>query len=278
MSLLIFAGIVVGFPQGLMETFQHVSIGERSILNLTLLAIFMVVVIAFVVLVERAQRRIPIQVASSQTGRRRARAQTTHLPLKVNMAGVMPVIFASAIIALPTAFASLLPDTLWMTKLTQQLGGGMPLYTLLYASGIVFFCYFYTSIIFNTDDVADNMRKYGRYVPGIRPGKRTATHLDWVLTRLTFGGAVYLAAVAVLPEFLIGGFRPAPIPFIGAWLDSMLPAFVTEGLGLTFYFGGTSLLIVVSVAMDTAQQIESRLIMRHYDGFIQRRRTRKARF
>jgi preprotein translocase subunit SecY len=165
----------------------------------------------------------------------------------------------------------------WGDALVRQLSWGMPLYNLLYVAGIIFFAYFYTAIIFNPDDVAENMRKYGGFVPGIRPGKRTAEYIDTILTRVTLFGAVYLALVAILPEFLITGFKVAPIPFIGERLDALLPRFVTEGLGLTFFFGGTSLLIVVGVAMDTVQQIESQLIMRHYDGFMKKTRIRGRR-
>jgi preprotein translocase subunit SecY len=153
----------------------------------------------------------------------------------------------------------------------------MPLYNLLYVSGIIFFCYFYTAIIFNPDDVADNMRKYGGFIPGIRPGKRTAEYIDTILARLTLVGSLYLAAVALLPEFLLAGFRVAPIPFVGEQLDTLLPQWVTQGLGVTFFFGGTSLLIVVGVAMDTVNQVESQLIMRHYDGFMKKTRIRGRR-
>jgi preprotein translocase subunit SecY len=153
----------------------------------------------------------------------------------------------------------------------------MPLYNLLYVAGIIFFTYFYTAIIFNPDDVAENMRKYGGFVPGIRPGKRTAEYIDTILTRITLAGAVYLSLIALLPNFLISGFRVAPIPFVGDWLDASLPKFITEGLGVQFFFGGTSLLIVVGVAMDTVQQVESQLIMRHYDGFMKKTRIRGRR-
>ena len=277
MSLLIFAGIVVGFPEAIVTTIRNVSTGEQQIFTVLLLSAFMILVVAAIVFVERGQRRIPVQYAKRVVGRRMYQGQSTHLPLKVNTGGVIPVIFASSIIALPQTFASLFPDSPWMTGIAIQLSWGMPLYTLVYVSAIIFFCYFYTAIIFNPDDVADNMRKYGGYVPGIRPGKRTAEYIDNVLTRLTFGGALYLAAVSVLPEFLLAGFRVAPIPFIGTWLDSFLPTFITEGLNVTFYFGGTSLLIVVGVAMDTVQQVESQLIMRHYDGFMKRGRIRGRR-
>ena len=165
----------------------------------------------------------------------------------------------------------------WGRAIVDQLAYGMPLYNLLYVAGIVFFCYFYTAIIFNPDDVAENMRKYGGFIPGIRPGKRTAEYIDTILARLTLVGALYLACVALLPEFLLTGFRVAPIPFIGEQLDAILPAFITQGAGVTFYFGGTSLLIVVGVAMDTVNQVESQLIMRHYDGFMKKTRIRGRR-
>ena len=277
MSLLIFAGIVVGFPRGLVATLRNISTGEQTVFGVLLLLLFMIVVVGVIVYVERAQRRIPVQYAKRVVGRRTYQGQQTHLPLKVNTSGVIPVIFASSIIALPQTFASMFPGSPWMANVAQQLAWGMPLYTLLYVAGIIFFCYFYTAIIFNPDDVADNMRKYGGYVPGIRPGKRTAEYIDSILTRLTFLGALYLAAVSVLPEFMIAGFRVSPIPVIGPWLDSILPTWITSGLGVTFYFGGTSLLIVVGVAMDTVQQIESQLIMRHYDGFMKRGRIRGRR-
>ena len=161
--------------------------------------------------------------------------------------------------------------------MTDQLTYGMPLYYLLYVSGIIFFAYFYTAIIFNPDDVAENMRKYGGFIPGIRPGKRTAEHIDTILTRITLAGAIYLAMVAVLPDLLIVGIRVAPIPFIGEQLDVILPQFITQGMNVTFYFGGTSLLIIVGVSMDTVQQVESQLIMRHYDGFMKKTRIRGRR-
>ena len=277
MSLLIFAGIVVGFPPAIVTTIGNLGTGEQSILVVVLLTAFMVVVVAAIVFVERGQRRIPVQYAKRVVGRKMYQGQSTHLPLRVNTGGVIPVIFASSIIALPQTFASMFPNSPWMTDIARQLAWGMPLYTLLYVTAIMFFCYFYTAIIFNPNDVADNMRKYGGYIPGIRPGKRTAEYIDSILTRLTLGGALYLAAVAILPEFLLAGFKVGEIPVIGEFLDAALPTFVTVGLGVTFYFGGTSLLIVVGVAMDTVQQIESQLIMRHYDGFMKRGRIRGRR-
>jgi preprotein translocase subunit SecY len=153
----------------------------------------------------------------------------------------------------------------------------MPLYNLLFVVMIVFFAYFYTAIIFNPDDVAENMRKYGGFIPGIRPGKRTAEYIDTILGRITLAGALYLAVIAIIPQFLTTGMQVAPIPFVGGWLDTYMPQFITQGLGLQFYFGGTSLLIIVGVAMDTVQQIESQLIMRHYDGFMKKTRIRGRR-
>jgi preprotein translocase subunit SecY len=272
MSLLIFAGIVVGFPRGLLDTFQKITRGELNLIATILLLAMMVLVIAAIVFVERGQRRITVQYAKRVVGRRMYGGQSTHLPLRVNTSGVIPVIFASSIIAFPQTLASFFQaDNEWMKSISEQLQWGMPLYNLLYVSFIIFFCYFYTAIVFNPDDVAENMRKYGGFIPGIRPGKRTAEHLDHILGRITFGGAIYLALIALLPEFLIAGFKVAPIPVIGPWLDKFFSdnnlEWITQGLGLTFYFGGTSLLIVVGVAMDTVSQVEAQLIMRHYDGF-----------
>jgi preprotein translocase subunit SecY len=272
MSLIIFAGIVVGFPRGLLDSAQKVSRGELSLFAALVLVAMMVVVIGIIVFVERGQRRIPVQYAKRVVGRRMYGGQSTHLPLRVNTAGVIPVIFASSIIAFPQTVASFFQaNNPWMQAVSEQLRWSMPLYNLLYVTFIIFFCYFYTAIVFNPDDVAENMRKYGGFIPGIRPGKKTAEYLDHILGRITFGGALYLALVALLPEFLIAGFRVDPIPVIGPALDSFLTQnnldWVTRGLGLNFYFGGTSLLIVVGVAMDTVAQVEAQLVMRHYDGF-----------
>jgi preprotein translocase subunit SecY len=272
MSLIIFAGIVVGFPRGAIDTFQMIERGELSLLAALILLAAMFVVVGAIVFVERGQRRIPVQYAKRVVGRRIYGGQTTHLPLRVNTAGVIPVIFASSIIAFPQTVASFFQaNNPWMQSVSEQLRWGMPLYNVLYVSFIIFFCYFYTAIVFNPDDVAENMRKYGGFIPGIRPGKRTSEHLDHILGRITFGGAIYLALVAILPEFLITGMKVAPIPVIGAPLDMFLSnnnlGWITEGLHLNFYFGGTSLLIVVGVAMDTIAQVEAQLIMRHYDGF-----------
>jgi preprotein translocase subunit SecY len=272
MSLIIFAGIVVGFPRGALDTFDMIRRGELSLLAALILLAAMFLVVGAIVFVERGQRRIPVQYAKRVVGRRVYGGQTTHLPLRVNTAGVIPVIFASSIIAFPQTVASFFQaNNAWMQAVSEQLTWGMPLYNLLYVSFIIFFCYFYTAIVFNPDDVAENMRKYGGFIPGIRPGKRTSEYIDHILGRITFGGAIYLALVAILPEFLITGLKVAPIPVIGAPLDMFLSnnnlGWITEGLHLNFYFGGTSLLIVVGVAMDTIAQVEAQLIMRHYDGF-----------
>ena len=213
MSLLIFAGIVVGFPGGLLDTLQRIQRGDLSLLAALLLVGLMVLVIMAIVFVERGQRRITVQYAKRVVGRRMYGGQSTHLPLRVNTAGVIPVIFASSIIAFPQTIASFFQaDNPWMQAVSEQLPWGMPLYNLLYVAFIIFFCYFYTAIVFNPDDVAENMRKYGGFIPGIRPGKRTAEYLDHILGRITFGGAIYLALIALLPEFLITGFKVAPIP------------------------------------------------------------------
>ena len=272
MSLLIFAGIVVGFPRGVIDSVQRIARGELGLLTAILLIVMMVLVVGAIVFVERGQRRITVQYAKRVVGRRMYGGQSTHLPLRVNTSGVIPVIFASSIIAFPQTIASWWSaNNPWMQSVSEQLKWGMPLYNLLYVAFIIFFCYFYTAIVFNPDDVAENMRKYGGFVPGIRPGKRTAEYLDHILGRITFGGAIYLALIAILPEFLITGFKVAPIPVIGPAVDAFLTnnnlSWVTEGLGLNFYFGGTSLLIIVGVAMDTVAQVEAQLIMRHYEGF-----------
>src|SRR5262247_3589028 len=277
MSLLIFAGIVVGFPRGILQTFDQMQTGQISLFRIFFLLVMMVAVIAAIIFVERGPRRIVVQYAKRVVGRRQYGGSSTHIPLKVNTGGVIPVIFASSILAFPATLATMFQAGGWGRAIVDQLAYGMPLYNLLYIVGIIFFAYFYTAIIFNPDDVAENMRKYGGFVPGIRPGKRTAEYIDTILTRITLVGAFYLAIIAIIPTFLLSGFRVAPIPFIGDWLDAALPKFITEGLGVQFFFGGTSLLIVVGVAMATVQQVESQLIMRHYDGFMKKARIRGRR-
>jgi preprotein translocase subunit SecY len=276
MSLIIFAGIVVNLPRAVIQTFQQMQTGELGLIRLMILVVLMALVVAAIIFVERGHRRVTVQYAKRVVGRRMYGGSSTHIPLKVNTGGVIPVIFASSILAFPATIAQMFKGA-WAESFVQQLNIGMPLYNLLYVIGIIFFAYFYTAIIFNPDDVAENMRKYGGFIPGIRPGKRTAEYIDTILARITLAGAVYLALIAILPQFLMSGFKVAPIPFVGEWLDANLPKFITEGMNVTFYFGGTSLLIVVGVAMDTVQQVESQLIMRHYDGFMKKTRIRGRR-
>jgi preprotein translocase subunit SecY len=277
MSLIIFAGIVVNFPRAVIATFDQLRTGQIGLLTLAILVVVMVGVIAAIIYVERGHRRITVQYAKRVVGRRQYGGSSTHIPLKVNTGGVIPVIFASSILTFPATLSGMFPPGGWMDAAVRQIAYGMPLYNLLYVLGIIFFAYFYTAIIFNPDDVSENMRKYGGFIPGIRPGKRTAEYIDTILARITLVGAIYLALVAILPEFLLTGFKVAPIPFIGEQLDAILPRFVTQGLNVQFFFGGTSLLIVVGVAMDTVNQVESQLIMRHYDGFMKKTRIRGRR-
>jgi preprotein translocase subunit SecY len=277
MSLIIYAGIVVGLPRGVVAVLDQLRTGQMGLLRVIVLIVVMILVVAAIIFVERGSRRVTVQYAKRVVGRRMYGGASTHIPLKVNTGGVIPVIFASSILAFPLTMRAMAPEGSFLQRAIDQINYGMPLYNLMYLVGIIFFCYFYTAIIFNPDDVAENMRKYGGFIPGIRPGKRTAEYIDTILTRITLVGAVYLAIVALLPQFLISGFKVAPIPFIGPTLDMYLPRFVTEGLNVQFYFGGTSLLIIVGVAMDTVQQVESQLIMRHYDGFMKKTRIRGRR-
>jgi preprotein translocase subunit SecY len=277
MSLLIYSGIVAGLPRAAGATIQQLETGEMSLFRLVLLIVLMIAVVAAVVFMERGHRRVTVQYARRMVGRRMYGGASTHIPLKVNTGGVMPVIFASSILAFPQTMRNVFPAGGFWERAITQISMGYPLYNLLYVGMIIFFAYFYTAIIFNPDDVAENMRKYGGFVPGIRPGKRTAEYIDTILARVTLAGAVYLAMIALLPEFMLTGFKVEPIPFIGPWLDSVTPKFLTEGMNVRFYFGGTSLLIIVGVAMDTVQQVESQLIMRHYDGFMKKTRIRGRR-
>ena len=276
-SLIIYAGIVVGLPGAVANTITDVSTGSLSPIAVLLLLAMMVVVVAAIVFVERAQRRIPIQYARRVVGRRVYGGASTYLPLRVNTGGVIPVIFASSMLAIPMTLGSFFPDAQWLQNGLRQFEYATPLYDLSYFLLIIFFCFFYVSIIFNPMDQADNMKKYGGFVPGIRPGKRTADYIDRILTRLTFGGAIYLGLVSLLPMFLTDGLRVGMLPGIGPALDGVLPRFLTQGLNVKFFFGGTALLIVVGVAMDTVQQIESQLIMRHYEGFLKGTRMRGRR-
>ncbi len=275
-SLIIFAGIVVGLVPAVGTTIHGIQQGNLSLIMLIPLLVFMVLVVAFIVYMERAQRRIPVQYAKRVVGRKVYGGQSTYLPLRVNTGGVIPVIFASSVVTVPTVISNLVQNE-GVQKVVSYLNYGTPLYYLLQVLMIVFFSYFYVSIIFNPTDLAENMRKYGGFIPGIRPGKRTSEYIDRILTRLNLVGALYLSAVTVLPEFLLTGFHVAQIPLLGPQIAPYFPEWFTQGMGIQFYFGGTSLLIVVGVAMDTIQQVESQLVMRNYEGFMKRGRIRGRR-
>jgi preprotein translocase subunit SecY len=279
MSLIIFAGIVVRLPSAIIEIYEKVASGDWSPLVVIVIIAVVLAIVAFVVLVERGQRRITVQYAKRVVGRRVLGGQSTHLPLRVNTSGVIPVIFASSVLTFPQTFG-MFSQSRFMQTVTDNLRSGEPVFNFLYIAGIIFFSYFYTSIIFNPNEIADNMRKYGGFIPGIRPGKRTAEYVNAILTRITLVGALYLAFIAIIPEFMNAGFHVQRLPLIGGRLDAILPTFVTTGMGLQVLggiFGGTSLLILVGVAMDTVQQVESQLIMRHYDGFLKKGRIRGRR-
>jgi preprotein translocase subunit SecY len=258
-------------------TLDQLRTNQLGLFRLAVIVALMVGVVAAVIFVERGHRRVTVQYAKRLVGKRVAGGTSTHIPLKVNTGGVIPVIFASSLLAFPATLAGLSAPDSWVRSLTDALNYGQPLYMLLFVAGILFFAYFYTSIVFNPDDVAENMRKYGGFVPGIRPGKRTAEYMDAILSKITLVGAVYLAAISVMPIILFSGIKLNGIPWIGEAMQSALPEFLRDGLGLTFAFGGTSVLIVVGVAMDTVQQIESQLIMRHYDSFMKKTRIRGRR-
>jgi preprotein translocase subunit SecY len=278
-SLIIYAGIVSGLPNAVGTLIQDVTTGNLSVISLIILLALMTGIIGVIIWVERAQRKIPVQYARRVVGRRMYGGMQTHMPVRLNTGGVIPVIFASSVLAFPLTLMQWMgvQDKPVLANIYRQLDYTMPLHNLLYLLAIVFFCYFYISIIFNPMDVAENMKKYGGFIPGIRPGRRTAEFLDSILTRLTFVGALYLGLIALLPQILISGLKVQALPAIGPTLDRYLPQFLTQGMGLKFFFGGTSLLIVVGVAMDTIQQVESQLIMRHYDGFLKGARIRGRR-
>ena len=248
-SLIIFAGIVARLPAAIGNTGRLVQQSEMSIFTLVLIIVFMVAVIGFIIFVEQGQRRIPVQYAKRVVGRRMYGGQSTHLPLKINTSGVIPPIFASSIIMFPATIAQF-ANVSWLKIIADNMRPGGIAYNILFIGFIIFFCYFYTAVTFNPVDVADNMKKHGGFIPGIRPGKRTADYIDRVLTRITLGGAVYVSAVCVLPTILI------------------------SQMNVPFYFGGTSLLIVVGVAIDTIAQMESHMLTRHYEGFLKRGGTR----
>jgi preprotein translocase subunit SecY len=244
-SLIIFAGIVANIPSAIGNSFRLLSTGEMKIFGIVILLVLMVLVVAFIIFVEQGQRRIPVQYAKRVVGRRMYGGQSTHLPLKINTSGVIPPIFASSIIMFPATIASFIAVP-WIQSAAAFVRPGNVVYELLFVGFIFFFCYFYTAVTFNPSDVADNMKKQGGYIPGIRPGKRTSDYIDRVLTRITLGGAIYVSAVCVLPSILISKFN------------------------VPFYFGGTALLIVVGVAIDTIAQIESHMLSRHYEGFLKK--------
>ena len=273
MSLIIFAGIVVGLPQAISNIYQNVFVTkEWGPITLAIILIMMVAVVAFIVLVERGERRIPVQYAKRVVGRRVMGGQSTHMPLKVNAGGVIPVIFASSILAFPQTLRGLplVQNSKWLSGMLQSIQHGEPLYVVLFVVGIVFFCFFYVSIIFNPNEAADNMRKYGGFIPGIRPGRNTAEYMNAILTKITVVGGIYLSILCLIPDIMISGIHLQHLPLLGNWIDAHFPRFLLEGLNVQFYFGGTSLLIVVGVAMDTVNQIEAQLIMRHYEGFTPR--------
>ena len=271
MSLLIFTGIVAGLPRGVIDLVQKVQTeawGPMSFVVALLLVAGMAAVVGFIVFVERSERRIPIQSARRIVGRRMMGGQSSHLPLKVNSGGVMPIIFASSILSAPLLFGQVdwVQNNRFLQPLLLALTPGYPWYELLNILAIIFFAYFYVSIVMRPDDIADNFRKSGSFIPGIRPGKRTSDFINDILTRITLVGALYLIVVQMIPTFLLSGIRFDKIFLIGRFFEN-LPNWMIHGMNVNFYFGGTSLLIVVGVAMDTVNQIESQLIMRHYDGF-----------
>jgi preprotein translocase subunit SecY len=238
----------------------------------------MAAVIAFIVFMEGGQRRIPVQYAKRVMGRKVMGGQMTYLPLRVNSGGVIPPIFASSLLTFPQTLALLFASkSPFFGKIASTIRWGEPLYTVIYVTLIIFFAFFYVGIIFNPTELADNMRKYGGFIPGIRPGRNTSEHINRILTRLTFVGGVYLAIVCLLPEWMISGIHLQHLPLIGDWFDRHMWRFVLDGLNVQFYFGGTSLLIVVGVAMDTVQQLEAQLVMRNYDGFVRKGRVRGRR-
>ncbi len=273
MSLIIFVGIVVGLPQAIQNIYQNTFVTHQwPVLQMVIILTIMVAVVAFIVLVERGERRIPVQYAKRVIGRKMMGGQSTHLPLKVNAGGVIPIIFASSLLALPQTFLQFpaFKNSPWLSSMLGSLGSAEPLYYLVYTLLIVFFCFFYISIIFNPNEAADNMRKYGGFIPGIRPGKNTAEYMDKILSKITVVGGLYLAILSIIPMVMISGIRLQRLPLVGNFIDAHFPRWLLDGLGVTFFFGGTSLLIVVGVAMDTVNQIEAQLIMRHYDGFTPR--------
>jgi len=277
MSLIIFTGIVVGLPRAVQNIYYNTFVThEWNPLQMLVIVAAMVAVVAFIVLVERGERRIPVQYAKRVVGRRVMGGQSTHMPLKVNAGGVIPVIFASSILAFPQQLIALpfVKNSPWLMSTLAIVKFGEPLYYVLFVAAIIFFCFFYVSIIFNPNEAADNMRKYGGFIPGIRPGRNTADYMNEILTKITVVGGLYLSILCLIPDLMISGIKLQHLALVGNWIDrsftSLHLRFLLEGLNVQFYFGGTSLLIVVGVAMDTINQIEAQLIMRHYEGFTPR--------
>src|SRR3982075_2758424 len=285
-SLLIFAGIVIGLPRGVQQVAERLRSGDTlETLGVFGLLVALVAIIAFIVFVEAARRKVPVSYAKRHVGRQLVGGQQTTMPLKINMGGVIPVIFASSVLSMPQSlFAAFPPNQnhvgwagskAWIKIWTffQTFHASDPYYELIFLSLIMFFTFFYVSIVFNVEEVADNLRKHGGFMPGIRPGRATAEYLNTILTRLTTVGAIYLAMVAFFPQFMLSGFKVARLPLVGTWLDSFVSttpglSWIPTGMGYQFYFGGTSLLILVGVAMDTVAQIEAQLVMRNYEGFL----------
>src|SRR5215467_2486225 len=282
MSLIIFVGIVVGLPRAIADLYEKARTqpwGPFTVMLLIFLVAMMVAVVAFIVFVEGGQRRIPVQYAKRVVGRRVMGGQSSYLPLRVNSGGVIPPIFASSLLAFPATIALALNHKYaFVDAIQSHVKWGEPLYTVLYVGLILIFAFFYIGIVFNPTELADNMRKNGGFIPGIRPGRTTSDHVNKILKRLTLIGGIYLAAVCVLPEWMIAGIRLDHLGWgIGAWFDRHFPSWFLTGLGVNFYFGGTSLLIVVGVAMDTVQQLEAQLVMRNYEGFARKGRLRGRR-
>jgi preprotein translocase subunit SecY len=283
MSLIIFVGIVVGLPRAVVELWEKSRTqawGAFTPLAILLLLALMALVVAFIVLVEQGQRRIPVQYAKRVVGRRVMGGQSTYLPLRVNSGGVIPPIFASSLLAFPATFALIFGSRWAFVKdFADKVRWGEPLYVVLYVTLILLFAFFYVGIVFNPTELADNMRKNGGFIPGIRPGRNTSEYVSRILKRLTLIGAIYLALVCLLPEWMMAGFHLNHLPtwLGGNWFDRHFPQWILNGLGVNFYFGGTSLLIVVGVAMDTVQQLEAQLVMRNYEGFARKGRIRGRR-
>ena len=283
MSLIIFVGIVVGLPRAILDLYEKFKTGAWGVftpLAIIMLLVLMVAVVAFIILVEGGQRRIPVQYAKRVIGRRVMGGQSSYLPLRVNSGGVIPPIFASSLLAFPATISLMFgAKYAFIKNFAELVRWGEPLYTLLYVTMILLFAFFYVGIVFNPTELADNMRKNGGFIPGIRPGRNTSEYVSRILKRLTLIGAVYLAMVCLLPEWMIAGIHLNHLhPLLGGnWFDRHFPQWILNGLGVQFYFGGTSLLIVVGVAMDTVQQLEAQLVMRNYEGFARKGRIRGRR-